>query len=312
VNQVTLDKLFIYGTLFPGEERWHFLEPFLARNQGEPITPDSAAGHLFDSGFGYPAARFDGTNTIADRIVGSLVSLEPSTVEECMELLDVVEGEPEGEFHRIIIETDAGVRAWSYQFGLTLPDLARIRNGSWAARDESPPEPGGVLSFLEGRIIGALIEKQLTTPQNYPLTMNALLSACNQKSSREPVTDLDEQEVMAVLTEGKERKLCRFVHPRSGHGVIKYRQVLDEFLELSRFGEVEAQLALLGVLMLRGPQTSRELRDRTARGYEFSATVDVEETLRSLVEQGHVERLDRQPGQRDERWRELLTPGQLS
>ena len=141
----------------------------------------------------------------------------------------------------------------------------------------------------------------MATPQNYPLSINALVAACNQRNSREPVTDLTEQEILDVLATGKERKLIRLVHPRSGLGVTKYRQVLHEFLQID-----DAQSALLCVLLLRGSQTARELRDRTERLHNFSDTTDVETLLVQMADEGHVIRLDRRPGQRDERWAQLL------
>ena len=304
-----IDQLFIYGTLIPGEERWHFLEPFVAA--GTSPVADTTTGHVYDTDLGYPAARFDCTNTIGDVIEGMLISLDPSTLTECMELLDEVEGEPEGEYHRIIIDTGSGARAWSYQYGLPLDGLRRIRSGSWLRRDADTAVGDAMISFAEGRVIGAMIEKQLSTPQGYPLTLNALVSACNQKSSREPQTDFSRDEIAAVLDEAKGRKLCRFVHPQSGHGVIKYRHVLDEFLGLIPHqapSSVADQLSLLGVLMLRGPQTLRELRDRTERLFDFGDVDAVEACMAYLASLGLVEELERQVGQRDNRWRELLTP----
>lgn len=300
----TPTHLFIYGTLIPGEERWHFLEPYVAA--GSTPTQDRAHGHLYDTGHGYPAALFDATNSIADQMEGLVIELDEATVDEAMALLDEVEGEPEGLYHRVIVETVGGARAWAYQYGLSTDGLRRLTGGSWTRRDEEPEPREGVLSFVDGRVIGSLIDKQLATPQNYPLSLNALVGACNQKTSREPVTSLTEDEVLATLMDAKERKLARVVHPTSGHGVTKYRHVLHEFLDLQRHGDEEAQLALLGMLLLRGPQTARELRDRTERHHQ-AETEQVVETLELLAGQGLVERLERQPGQRDERWQELLT-----
>lgn len=300
----TPTHLFIYGTLIPGEERWHFLEPFVA--EGRAPTADQAHGHLFDTGLDYPAARFDATNTIADCFEGLLIPLAAELADEAMELLDEVEGEPEGLYHRVVIHTVGGTRAWSYQYGQSVDDLRRLHGGSWIRRDEEPEPRSATLSFDEGRILGALIDKQLATPQNYPLTINALVASCNQKSSREPVTAFTDDDVLGALADMKERKLARVVHPTSGHGVTKHRQVLHEFLDLQRWGDEDAQLALLAMLLLRGPQTARELRDRTERHHR-AETEEVVATLELLAGQGHVEMLERQPGQRDERWRELLT-----
>jgi uncharacterized protein YceH (UPF0502 family) len=162
-----------------------------------------------------------------------------------------------------------------------------------------------------GRLLGALIEKALTTPQNYPLSLNALTLACNQTTSRDPITDLGESEVERLLTEAKTDGLARFVHPRSGRGVTKYRHVVDEVFGL----EVE-EVALIGVLLLRGPQTVNELRTRTERGAGFADNDAVEAALAKLAgttpwrDQPLVERLDRETGRREVRWIQLLCPAQ--
>ncbi len=302
------DQIFIYGTLIPGEPRWSYIEDYVVST-----TPDTTRGKLFDTGAGYPAARFDCTATIPDRIHGLRVAVDRTMVSECLELLDEVESAVTGLYHRLIVDTDGGEQAWAYQYGRGFDHLTPIATGSWvqhttgmapdtASGESGGPESGdGILSFIEARVIGALIEKSLATPQNYPLSLNALVNACNQSSSRDPITNLAERDVMAMLTQGKERRLLRFVHPRSGHGVTKYRHVLDEFLDLD-----EASVALIGVLLLRGPQTSRELRDRTERLHPFPDTDAVEATLADLAERGLTLRLARQSGQRDERWAHLL------
>jgi uncharacterized protein YceH (UPF0502 family)/gamma-glutamylcyclotransferase (GGCT)/AIG2-like uncharacterized protein YtfP len=319
-----LDQLFIYGTLIPGEDRWPLLEDFVVATE-----PDSVRGRLFDTGAGYPAARFDATGTIPDRIQGLRMTLEPTVVSDCMEMLDEIEGAVVGLYHRVVIETDGGHHVWSYQYGLGFDHLTPIPSGSWArhlAGPEAESGPGlqpgsdpasagtgdeavpagldgalGLLTFVESRIIGSLVEKELATPQNYPLSLNALLAACNQATSRDPITDLSEPEVLDTLTAAKERKLVRFVHPRHGRGVTKYRHVLDEALGLE-----PAQTALLALLMLRGPQTARELRDRVERLHPLADTAAVEEQLDGLASRGYVVRLERQRGQRDERWSHLL------
>ncbi len=114
------------------------------------------------------------------------------------------------------------------------------------------------------RVLGSLVEKGLATPQQYPLTINALQSACNQTSNREPVVDYDETTVLAALDELKDQKLVRFVLPSHGRSVVRYRQVLDETLGLDA-----RQCAILAVLLLRGPQTIGELRIRTERMARF-------------------------------------------
>jgi len=299
-SQHRIAELFVYGTLSPGSQRWGFLEEF-----STAVESDSAAGIIFNTDGDYPGAKFDCTRTIRDRIKGSRVSLSTEDIGACFELLDELEGVTDELFHRIVITLDSGQKAWTYQLTADPPRAAALTSGSWVVQTtEAPSLPSGVglLSFTEARVLGSLIEKAMATPQNYPLSLNSLVAACNQSSSRDPVTNISEDEVTKVLKSGKDRGLLRFVHPRSGHGVTKYRQVLDEFLELE-----EAATALIAVLLLRGPQTARELRDRTSRMYDFDGTEDVVVTLIDLATRGHVVRLDPQPGQRDERWVELLT-----
>lgn len=169
------------------------------------------------------------------------------------------------------------------------------------------------LSREEARVIGSLIEKQLTTPQQYPLTMNALVLACNQSSNRDPVMNLDERTVDNALVSLKAAGLVRFVYPSHGRSATRYQQALGDQLEVT-----ERQLALLGVLMLRGPQTGGELRSRTERMADFGGIAGVESELEHLsgLPEPVVVRLARQPGQKEERWAQLLsdsspdTPGQ--
>jgi uncharacterized protein YceH (UPF0502 family) len=162
------------------------------------------------------------------------------------------------------------------------------------------------LSPEEGRVVGSLIEKQLTTPQQYPLTSNALLLACNQSSNRDPVVEFDERTVDNALASLKAAGLVRFVHPSHGRSVTRYQQLLGEHLEVT-----EQQLALVAVLLLRGPQTGAELRSRTERMCEFEgiAQVDVELERLSGLAQPVVASLPRRPGQKEERWVQLLTNG---
>jgi uncharacterized protein len=153
------------------------------------------------------------------------------------------------------------------------------------------------------RVLGSLVEKALTTPQQYPLTLNALQSACNQSSNREPVVDYDEATVEAALDELKDQRLVRFVLPSHGRSVVRYRHVLDEALGLDA-----RQCAVLGVLMLRGPQTPGELRVRTERMAGFEGLGDVEHELDLLAsrEEPLAASVGRRPGQKEERWATTL------
>ncbi len=159
------------------------------------------------------------------------------------------------------------------------------------------------LNPVEARVIGSLAEKQLTTPQQYPLTLNALVLACNQTSNRDPVVSYDEGTVREALSSLKDGGLLRFVHPSHGRSVIRYRQVVDEV-----FGLDERSLSILAVLLLRGPQTVGELRARTERMSSFDNLGDVEAELERLSDRPDplVQRLARQPGRKEERWAQLL------
>jgi uncharacterized protein YceH (UPF0502 family) len=161
------------------------------------------------------------------------------------------------------------------------------------------------LSPEEVRVLGALAEKELTTPQQYPLTLNALVAACNQSSNRHPVVSYDEQTVERAVTRAKERGLARFIHPSHGRSALRYRHELAEQLGIDR-----RQLALLAVLMLRGPQTPGELRARTERMAELDGIGEVEAELSALVrrEEPLVARLGRAPGQKEERFAHCLAP----
>ena len=143
------------------------------------------------------------------------------------------------------------------------------------------------------RVLGSLVEKGLTTPQQYPLTMNALVTACNQASNREPVVSYDEQTVLSALHELKDLRLVRFVLPSHGRSVIRYRQVLDEALGLD-----DRQCAVLAVLMLRGAQTVGEVRTRTERMARFDGLAEVEHELELLGSRDEplVENRGRRPG----------------
>ena len=156
-----------------------------------------------------------------------------------------------------------------------------------------------LLSVACARVLGSLVEKGLATPQQYPLTINALLSACNQTSNREPVVSYDETTVLAALDELKDQKLVRFVLPSHGRSVVRYRQVLDEALGLDA-----PQCAILAVLLLRGPQTVGELRIRTERMAKFDSLDDIQHQLDFLGsrEEPLAHNVGRRPGQKEERW----------
>jgi uncharacterized protein YceH (UPF0502 family) len=157
---------------------------------------------------------------------------------------------------------------------------------------------------VEIRILGCLVEKQRTTPDQYPLSLNGLRLACNQATNRDPVVDYDEATIRAALERLSRRGWVRLA---SGPGsrVAKYRHLLDDAL-----GRVPSQIALLAVLMLRGPQTPGELKQRVERLYPFSSLEDVQKTLDQLTEHELVEKLPRQPGQSQDRWRQLLGVGE--
>jgi uncharacterized protein YceH (UPF0502 family) len=162
------------------------------------------------------------------------------------------------------------------------------------------PQP---LSDIECRIVGALIEKQLTTPEYYPLTLNALTAACNQKNNRDPVVSYDEREIAAALEELRERNLV-YVFYGSTSRVPKYKHMLPAVYELE-----PSDVAVLCVMMLRGPQTLGELRERTGRIYQFEGLGEVQETLDALARRHEplVVRLERQPGQKEARFAHLLS-----
>lgn len=158
------------------------------------------------------------------------------------------------------------------------------------------------LTAPEQRVLGCLIEKRLTTPDQYPLSLNALRLACNQATNRDPVTDYDEPTVRAAVERLSRYGLARLA---SGHGsrAIKYRHLADEALGLTR-----EQLAVLAVLLLRGPQTPGELKSRTERMAGLESLERVQETLAVLIEKGYATRLGRRPGQKEDRYRHALGP----
>ncbi|HMJ77753.1 MAG TPA: DUF480 domain-containing protein [Iamia sp.] len=161
-----------------------------------------------------------------------------------------------------------------------------------------------VLTPVEARVLGGLLEKERTVPATYPLTMKALVSACNQTSSRDPLMDLSEADVEAAVDVLKAHKLVRKVLPSHGNRSVKYRQVAVETLTVD-----EPQRAVLTVMLLRGPQTPQELKTRTDRLHAFTDVEAVEEVLTDMARWGDplVRLLPRRPGQRDARWAHLLS-----
>jgi uncharacterized protein YceH (UPF0502 family) len=159
------------------------------------------------------------------------------------------------------------------------------------------------LTPVQVRVEASLVEKDLLTPDNYPLSMNALLAACNQTSNRYPIVEYDEHTVANALENLKGAGLARVVYSK-GMRVDKYRHVLHEQLQLDRPG-----LSILCVLMLRGPQTAAELRTRTERMYPFPDQGATETELAALAarEPPLVVLLPRQPGQKEQRWAHLLS-----
>ncbi|HEX3424612.1 MAG TPA: DUF480 domain-containing protein [Acidimicrobiales bacterium] len=163
------------------------------------------------------------------------------------------------------------------------------------------------LTGEEQRVLGSLLEKAATTPENYPLTMNALIAACNQTSNREPVVNFGEDTVTAALTSLREQKLTRIVYPAHAR-VTKYRHVLDEVWALT-----EPELAVLAVLLLRGAQTETELGARTERYGDLSDLGGVAGILDRLGRRPEplVRLIGRRPGQREDRYIHLLGPIEL-
>lgn len=159
------------------------------------------------------------------------------------------------------------------------------------------------LDAVEARVAGALVEKALATPDHYPLTTNSLVAACNQKSSREPVTDYSEREVKDAAERLMRRGLVGTT-AGAGHRVAKFRHNIDRSLDLSK-----RELAALCVLLLRGPQTPGEIRTRTARLAEFADVSDAEEALWMLGDRDDplVVKLPRAPGQAADRYAHTLS-----
>jgi uncharacterized protein len=153
---------------------------------------------------------------------------------------------------------------------------------------------------VEIRVAGCLVEKQRTTPDAYPLSLNALRLACNQSTNRDPVVEYDEAAVSEALRRSAQRGWTRLASG-AGSRARKYRHLLPEAL-----GVGEDELALLAVLMLRGPQTPGELKQRSERLHGFPDLAAVETALESLMERGYVIRHERRPGQKEPRYRQVL------
>ena len=152
----------------------------------------------------------------------------------------------------------------------------------------------------ELRVLGCLIEKQRTTPETYPLSVNSLRLACNQSTNRDPVVEYDD----ATIRQALERlNLKGWVRPASGPGsrAAKFRHLFDEAMHVS-----DEEISILGVLMLRGPQTPGELKQRTQRLHPFADLAELEASIEGLIERELVEKLPRRPGQKEQRYRHLL------
>jgi uncharacterized protein YceH (UPF0502 family) len=159
-----------------------------------------------------------------------------------------------------------------------------------------------VLSLLEARVLGVLVEKRHTVPDTYPLTLNSLVSGCNQKTSRDPVIEASESEVQAAIDR---MKLLSLVMESSGGRVMRYAHNVGKVLAIP-----PQSVALLAVLFLRGPQTAGELRINSERLHKFGDILAVEAFLHEMAERGEgalVRELARQPGARETRWAHLLS-----
>lgn len=169
---------------------------------------------------------------------------------------------------------------------------------------EPTAETPAPLSLLEGRVLGCLIEKEFTTPDVYPLSLNALVNACNQKSNRDPVLDVSAREVEAALDGLRHKQLAGVFSGANAH-VPKFKQKLDEVYPVS-----DAARAVLGELLLRGPQTLAGLRANSERMFTMPTVEEFPALVAELTERPSgalVRQLPRQPGQKEARWTQLLT-----
>jgi uncharacterized protein YceH (UPF0502 family) len=164
-------------------------------------------------------------------------------------------------------------------------------------RDGDSP---ALLNAVEARILGAMMEKELTTPENYPLTLNSLMLACNQKSSRDPQMNLTQGEIGGCLRRLQERQL---VSSDPGSRTERYAQKLTKFLNIDKAGQ-----AVLNIMLLRGPQTLNELLARSQRMWQFQDAAAVEQVVSALVQgaEPRVQKISRQSGQREDRYMHLL------
>jgi uncharacterized protein YceH (UPF0502 family) len=157
------------------------------------------------------------------------------------------------------------------------------------------------LSDVEVRILGCLIEKEATTPENYPLSLNALTNACNQLSNREPVMALSEDQVKWAVNSLRQQSLVRAIQPSDAR-VMKFQHLVTEKLDLD-----QPALAVLCVLMLRGPQTLAEIKTRTNRLAEFTSVGDVEAAVTGVIARELAVEMARRPGQKETRYAQLLS-----
>jgi uncharacterized protein len=160
------------------------------------------------------------------------------------------------------------------------------------------------LDAVAVRVLGSLIEKEITTPDNYPLSLNALMAACNQTSNRDPVLELDESAISRSVNDLRQRSLVRGIQ-RSDSRVTKFQHLLAEKMRLDA-----PELAVMCVLMLRGPQTGGEIKTRAARMFEFADLSQLEATLEGLISRepsALVVRLPRRQGQKEQRYAHLLS-----
>jgi uncharacterized protein YceH (UPF0502 family) len=169
-----------------------------------------------------------------------------------------------------------------------------------APSENDTPEDNQVvaLNFEESRVLGSLIEKELTTPEYYPLTLNSLVSACNQKNNRLPKSNLDESDVSKTIEDLRLKRLVYRVD-LVGSRVPKFQHNAEKVLDLFK-----AELALIAELLNRGPQTSGELNSRASRMFEFDGLEDLEDTLEDMMDRtpSFVGIMDPRPGQKEKRW----------
>jgi uncharacterized protein len=172
--------------------------------------------------------------------------------------------------------------------------------------DEVKPTLSRELSEEEQRVLGCLVEKAATTPEQYPLTMNSLRLACNQKTSRDPVVNYEERTVGIALRNLMELKLAKEIYP-SDRGAVKYEHRFGQALDLR-----QPAVAVLAVLLLRGAQTGGEIRQNAHRLHEFETLGHLDDVLERLEARGMLRKLARGPGQREDRYVHLLGPCKIS